>query len=80
MRSKFSKTCLLLVGLALSACSTVSREEFDKLSADLQNTKQTADQALDNSSQARDLAKDAQARAARSEEAVNRGFKRSMYK
>ena len=69
---------LCLSAAACSDCAT--KAELNALKADLQATKQTADQALVTAKDAKQIAENADARSMKAEEAVSRGFKKSMYK
>ena len=71
-----NKVRVVLVGLLASGlvgCSCVKRSEFDALKAEVEQTKRISEQALAT-------ANDAKMQSQRVEEAVNRGFKKSMYK
>lgn len=71
-------TVLCLSASACSDCAT--KAELNALKSDLAATKQTADQALATAKEAKQTAQDADARSQKAEEAVSRGFKKSMYK
>lgn len=66
---------MLISVFALSAvgCNCVKKSEFDALKAEVDQNRRISEQALAT-------AQDAKAQSQRLEEAVNRGFKRSMYK
>jgi hypothetical protein len=69
----------LAVGACVSmGCATTGDVQIARDEATEASRK--ADEALEAAREARRLAQDAEARAARSEEMLNRSFKRSMYK
>jgi hypothetical protein len=78
----FSLSALLVAGMFISGCasnSDVREAKMEALRAS-DDAKRIAEQALNEARDAKSLAQDANSRAMRSEEMLNRGFKRSMYK
>lgn len=65
------------VGCASQSDVRVAKEEVMR---DVQDANRTAEEALAAAREARQLAQEANSRAQRTEEMLNRGFKRSMYK
>jgi|GEM_PF-3193156 len=70
-------TALCSLGCATTGDVRAAKQEALDASAE---AARKADEALTTAREARRLAQDAEARAARSEEMLNRGFKRAMYK
>jgi hypothetical protein len=71
-------SCTLLAGLSFVGCA--SRSSVEELRADLDMTRQTSEEALATAREAKQVASEADARSKRTEEVLNRSFKRSMYK
>jgi uncharacterized protein HemX len=69
---------LVVAVIAATGCATTGDVRVAQDAATDANEK--AEEALRTAQEAKRLAQDAEARAARSEEMLNRGFKRSMYK
>ena len=77
-----TRTKILFVVLALfvSGCSCAKKSELDAVRAELNSTKKIAEQALNTANEAQQSAQSAETRAKQANEAVSRGFKKSMYK
>ena len=73
-----TKLCLSVAVLAATGCATTGDVQVARDAA--ADANQRAEEAMRTAQEAKRLAQDAEARAARSEEMLNRGFKRSMYK
>ena len=69
---------LVLAVVAATGCATRGDVQIAQDAATDANQK--AEEALRTAQEAKRLAQDAEAKASRSEEMLNRGFKRSMYK
>ena len=70
--------CIAVMALTLGGCA--SNSDIRRLEDKIADVRSTADQALNESRSARMAADDANARAKRAEEMVNRSFQKSMYK
>jgi outer membrane murein-binding lipoprotein Lpp len=68
---------VLSVGL-LTGCA--SNGELGRVRSEAQEARSVAEQALETAQEAKQIAEEADSRAMKSEEMLNRSFKRSMYK
>jgi len=81
MKSTITKiTALTFFGLTAVGCSSVNKSDIDQLRAELSEVRATASKALSVAEQARTTADDAMDSSKRTEEIVNRSFKKSMLK
>jgi outer membrane biogenesis lipoprotein LolB len=80
--NSFKILSLSVSSFLIFGCASNSELRAVKLEAmeAVDQANQTAEQALTEAREAKQLAQDANSRALRSEEMLNRGFKRSMYK
>ena len=69
---------LLVITTLVASCATKS--SVKRVQASLDDTQAIAEEALATAREAKQLASEADARSKRTEEVLNRGFKRSMYK
>jgi outer membrane biogenesis lipoprotein LolB len=77
----YMKLQLLISAIAFSLLTgCASKSSVSQLRADLDDTRQISEQALATAKEAKQIASEADERSRRSEEVLNRGFKRSMYK
>ena len=79
MNSKvLSFSGLFLAVLLITGCA--SNGDLARVRSEAQEARSVAEQALETAQEAKQMAQEADARSRRSEEMLNRGFKRSMYK
>ena len=74
--------CVVVAMIACVGCASQSdvRAAKEEVMRDVNDANRTSEEALAAAREARQLAQEANARAQRTEEMLNRGFKRSMYK
>ena len=73
---------VLLASFACVGCASQSdvRAAKEEVMRDVSDANRTAEEALAMAREAKQMAQEANSRSQRSEEMLNRGFKRSMYK
>ena len=74
--------CVLVASFVCVGCASQSdvRAAKEEVMRDVTDANRTAEEALAMAREAKQLAQEANSRSQRSEEMLNRGFKRSMYK
>lgn len=74
---RLAVVCLMV---AATGCSYASKEDVSALRTELSQVRRISEESLSAATEARQIANDSNSRSARIEEAVNRSFKKSMYK
>jgi outer membrane PBP1 activator LpoA protein len=75
---KVQVLAMVVCAMVVTGCATTSEVQVARDSATMANER--AEEALRVAQEAKRMAQEADMRASRSEEMLNRGFKRSMYK
>jgi hypothetical protein len=70
---------LLLLGAA-AGCSCAKKEEVSALKAQVSRLRETTEQSLNVANEARQIAEDSKSRSLRTEQAMNRTYKKSLQK
>jgi hypothetical protein len=80
MKRIVSLAVSLGLSTALIGCSCAKKEELAALQREVADVRRISEESLNTANEARQTAQDSNSRTARIEEAVNRNFKKSMYK
>jgi hypothetical protein len=80
MKNIVVTSSVLFLLSAATGCSYASKEEVSALRTEVAQVRRISEDSLSTANEARTIANDSNSRSTRIEEAVNRSFKKSMYK